>query len=1173
MPVIYTNPPVHNLKCFPDLYYSCPSCDPYWDNVTLLLRGDGASGASVFTDSSTFARTPTVVGTITTISDPSSFAGSAIQFTTAVGYLEYTGTFVSSSEDFTFEAWVQIQTQNNIAGGYVYPRGIFLEAQNAGALVFADAGMIGSATAMTILAPTASAYTYTDYGLPTGYTRHHVAFVRQSGTLTVYINGMPVAFFVSNTAAIDKLIIGNRNNVTYATGAVVEEVRFTRGVARYTGPFSLQSAAHPTCSEPSNSPPTISFSTTGLTTSTPTNTTWKFSSTAAQGSTFADGILYARGIGKRYIEFVIQGNGDSVTNTGRGCIVGFTYEGATGNPSSITNGFMVSNIDYNGSSPGYILNNSGFVVDANYDFVKNDVIGMAIDHITGNIWVRKNGLAWIGGGDPTTGTLPTATVANGWNMRPKCFVYHRGVGYTGDWQVQTIVEGSAPNAAIPTGYALYQSLWVHKQTTLSIHAEIAPEWLGSLVGAVSPYGSNIPVFWPNVIGAMAPPVNGHTLVHMGQWDSNYTQPLPVKVYDVDVVAGTYVEVATFNFVTPVSPTVGEATTDVSMMITGSGTTVYTREGLDGLQRTYITPEALGTSQIRCARSGSNIILGSTLFGSKRLYRFDVSSGTLLATSAPLPHFVGSLLIIGSYVYAVSSTINFVYKLDLATLTLQSYTKLPYASTSGNASRLLAVDGKLVYISSFTSNIYMLLNNTWLNIGSIGSGTYITYDTHGSSVFQVGNSIIYGTHKFGATPTVFQLYQSSLTSAYVSSSDSSCTYYKKILRSYGNTPVSTDYHKYGKSAMYIPNTGASLATGWYIDQHQDLMFGNKDFTIEMWAYRLTNAYAGTLFFLTLTGTFSFTVDVNGLIVLNYYTSGGAQSNLATSVAFPLGTWNHVAVQRVGAYFECYLNGARIHRVAITGSTGSVNMTGPLYLGRTNAPSALQWNGYIDEVRVTKGVSRITASNTTGKLITLVGVSEPATASTTVSIPPHQAGDMVIVFAQGSSVTIPTPPAGWSSIYTMAPTNGAAYVVAYIIDITNTLTSATFTSGSAMTCVVYRGTQDIGAVALTPANSGSVTSINIPALTPMITDGTSVILGITTINQVTTTSTPTGMTFRADNASPAVGTQTSTVWDTGNGVGTFAGSAATFGTAGYATAATIELRAARIFKLPSSANCNK
>lgn len=193
-------------------------------------------------------------------------------------------------------------------------------------------------------------------------------------------------------------------------------------------------------------------------------------------------------------------------------------------------------------------------------------------------------------------------------------------------------------------------------------------------------------------------------------------------------------------------------------------------------------------------------------------------------------------------------------------------------------------------------------------------------------------------------------------------DSSC-YQPKTVTLAGSAAVSTTEKKFDTASFSVANAGTSTANGVVITDHQDLDFGTEDFTIEMWAYRTANTYYGTLFYGTYGGEFSLIVaPTTGLVVLNYRSSGGAQANIATGVVFPLTTWQHVVVQRRGTNFEFYLDGVLGNTTAITGGASStVNSTGDFYFGRTNASSALTWAGYIDEVRITKGVARIANPN--------------------------------------------------------------------------------------------------------------------------------------------------------------------------------------------------------------------
>ena len=103
------------------------------------------------------------------------------------------------------------------------------------------------------------------------------------------------------------------------------------------------------------------------------------------------------------------------------------------------------------------------------------------------------------------------------------------------------------------------------------------------------------------------------------------------------------------------------------------------------------------------------------------------------------------------------------------------------------------------------------------------------------------------------------------------------------------------------------------------------------------------YYGTLFYGTYGGEFSLLVaPTTGLVTLNYISSGGTQTNIATGVVFPLTTWQQVVVQRRGTNFEFYLNGVLGNTTAITGGASStVNSSGDFYLGRTNASSAVSY----------------------------------------------------------------------------------------------------------------------------------------------------------------------------------------------------------------------------------------
>ncbi len=81
-----------------------------------------------------------------------------------------------------------------------------------------------------------------------------------------------------------------------------------------------------------------------------------------------------------------------------------------------------------------------------------------------------------------------------------------------------------------------------------------------------------------------------------------------------------------------------------------------------------------------------------------------------------------------------------------------------------------------------------------------------------------------------------------------------------------------------------------------------------------------------------------------------------ASVATTSQVSLNTWYHLAVSRSGGDNFFYLNGQLVSQT--TGAFGTDGQS--IHMGRTQNSQA--FNGYIDEVRFTKGVARYTANFT-------------------------------------------------------------------------------------------------------------------------------------------------------------------------------------------------------------------
>jgi len=178
---------------------------------------------------------------------------------------------------------------------------------------------------------------------------------------------------------------------------------------------------------------------------------------------------------------------------------------------------------------------------------------------------------------------------------------------------------------------------------------------------------------------------------------------------------------------------------------------------------------------------------------------------------------------------------------------------------------------------------------------------------------------------------------------------------KTVYAQGGANLSASVKKFGTASLALNGT-TDYAT---IPTNVDFAFGSSAWTIEMWVYRTGNA--GAIQYLAdLRNT---STDV-GLVVYLSATyvpiiAWGAGNTMVTgSAAVPLNTWTHIAIAKSGTSTKMFVNGTQ------SGSTYTDNNTyiqGPLVIGaRYNA--TLPLGGYIDDLRIEKGVAKYTTNFT-------------------------------------------------------------------------------------------------------------------------------------------------------------------------------------------------------------------
>jgi hypothetical protein len=217
--------------------------DPYFASVTLLIHMDGANGSTSFP--TVVGSTPTPSGDAKISTAQSMFGGASAVFDGSGDYLAFSSgaAFGFGTADFTLEAFIWI------AGGSGTDRGIFDFRVSNGSDVgtfFLDSG------ANKLSYYSASSGFRSGGTAPSTSAWHHIAFTRASGVFYTFLDGV-----LQWSATPSSQDFGSTKPLgvsgSLASGIVgsspfngyIDEVRITKGVARYTANFTPPSAAFP----------------------------------------------------------------------------------------------------------------------------------------------------------------------------------------------------------------------------------------------------------------------------------------------------------------------------------------------------------------------------------------------------------------------------------------------------------------------------------------------------------------------------------------------------------------------------------------------------------------------------------------------------------------------------------------------------------------------------------------------------------------------------------------------------------------------------------------------------------------------------------------------------------------------------------------------------------------
>jgi hypothetical protein len=179
-----------------------------------------------------------------------------------------------------------------------------------------------------------------------------------------------------------------------------------------------------------------------------------------------------------------------------------------------------------------------------------------------------------------------------------------------------------------------------------------------------------------------------------------------------------------------------------------------------------------------------------------------------------------------------------------------------------------------------------------------------------------------------------------------------------LETVGNAQISTTQSKWGGSSIAFDGTGDYLQLQ---PNSQNFNFGvSGDYTIETWLYQTDRNLDIVPIFQTAGSNvagYLFGIDASNGNLIIY--DGGAMRIGSTSSAVSLNTWTHVAATRSGGTTRVFIDGTLVGSATYTYS--STSYADPR-IGINASYTPAIFEGYMDDLRITKGYARYTANFT-------------------------------------------------------------------------------------------------------------------------------------------------------------------------------------------------------------------
>jgi hypothetical protein len=249
-----------------------------------------------------------------------------------------------------------------------------------------------------------------------------------------------------------------------------------------------------------------------------------------------------------------------------------------------------------------------------------------------------------------------------------------------------------------------------------------------------------------------------------------------------------------------------------------------------------------------------------------------------------------------------------------------------------------------------------LSTNLTNNDRIRIGEYFTAGTYALQGYVSNLRVVKGTAVYTSafTPSTTPLTAISGTSLLTSMTNGAIFENAMMndLETVGNAQISTSVKKYGTGSLSFDGTGDYLINA----SNQNVSWGTGDFTIEGWFYWNSLASESAIVWGNGVGWVLYIYPANKLQWGRV--SPKSPANLLTgSTSLSTGQWYHIAVTRSSGTVKLWVNGVSDGTIT---DADDYSASGKLAIGISH--SSEYFNGYIDDLRITKGYARYTSTFT-------------------------------------------------------------------------------------------------------------------------------------------------------------------------------------------------------------------